>query len=111
MSKKHNGERQRFTLAHLVLRFVELSDTEQEKAADRFAGAFLIPKDMVNRLVGSHRTSIAIGEPVELKKIFQVSVASLAVRCSQLGLLSKAGDCSLSLPLHAATECSRVDAL
>lgn len=94
VNKNHNGERQRFTLAHelahLVLRFVELSGTEQERAADRFAGAFLMPKDMMARLLGSHRTSIAVGELVELKKVFHVSVASLAVRCSQLGLLSKA---------------------
>ncbi|MCA7083524.1 XRE family transcriptional regulator [Cupriavidus sp. DB3] len=94
INKNHNGERQRFTLAHelghLVLCFAELSDAEQEKAADRFAGALLMPKEMMTRLLGSHRTSISIGELVELKKIFQVSVASLAVRCSQLGVISKA---------------------
>lgn len=94
INKNHNGERQRFTLAHelahLVLRFVDMQDAEQEKAADRFAGAWLMPKDTMIRLLGSHRTSISIGELVDLKKIFQVSVASLAVRCSQLGVLPKA---------------------
>lgn len=94
VNQHHNGERQRFTLAHelahLVLRFSGLSDAEQEKAADRFAGAFLMAKDMVLRLLGSHRTSISLGELTELKKIFKVSVASLVVRCSQLGVLTKA---------------------
>jgi Zn-dependent peptidase ImmA (M78 family)/DNA-binding XRE family transcriptional regulator len=94
VNQKHNGERQRFTLshelAHLVLRFNGLSDAEQEKAADRFAGAFLMAKDMVLRLLGAHRKSISIGELVELKKIFKVSIASLVVRCAQLGLLPKA---------------------
>ncbi len=94
VNQHHNGERQRFTLAHelahLVLRFSGLSDAEQEKAADRFAGAFLMAKDMVLRLLGSHRTSISLGELAELKKIFKVSVASLVVRCSQLGVLTKA---------------------
>lgn len=94
INQKHNGERQRFTLAHelahLVLRSNDLSDAEQEKAADRFAGAFLMAKDMVVRLLGSHRTSISIGELVELKKIFKVSIASLVVRCAQLGILPKA---------------------
>ncbi len=94
VNQGHNGERQRFTLAHelahLVLRFSELNDTEQEKAADRFAGAFLMAKDMVLRLLGPHRTSISIGELVELKKIFKVSIASLVVRCAQLGILTKA---------------------
>jgi Zn-dependent peptidase ImmA (M78 family)/DNA-binding XRE family transcriptional regulator len=90
----HNGERQRFTLAHelahLVLRFSGLNDAEQEKAADRFAGAFLMAKDMVRRLLGPHRTSISIGELAELKKLFKVSIASLVVRCAQLGIITKA---------------------
>src|SRR5574343_1670242 len=46
VNQGHNGERQRFTLAHelahLVLRFSGLNDSEQEKAADRFAGALLM---------------------------------------------------------------------
>lgn len=94
VNQGHNGERQRFTLAHelahLVLRFSGMSDAEQEKAADRFAGAFLMAKDMVLQLLGQHRTSISIGELAELKKIFKVSIASLVVRCAQLGVLPKA---------------------
>ncbi len=94
VNAQHNGERQRFTLAHelahLVLRFTNLSDNDQEKAADRFAGAFLMAKDMMHRLLGEHRKSISFGELAELKKIFKVSIAALAVRCSQLGVISKA---------------------
>lgn len=94
VNQHHNGERQRFTLAHelahLVLRFSDLNDNEQEKAADRFAGAFLMARDMVLRLLGEYRTSISLGELAELKKIFKVSVASLVVRCAQLGVITKA---------------------
>lgn len=94
VNQGHNGERQRFTLAHelahLVLRFRGLSDAEQEKAADRFAGAFLMAKDRVLRLLGPHRTAISLGELAELKKLFKVSIASLVVRCAHLGIISKA---------------------
>ena len=94
VNQGHNGERQRFSLAHelahLVLRFSGLSESDQEKAADRFAGSFLVAKDMLLQLVGAHRTSISLGELAELKKVFKVSIASLVVRCSQLGVLSKA---------------------
>ena len=94
VNQAHNGERQRFSLAHelahLVLNFVGLSDVEQEKAADRFAGAFLMAKEMMLRALGAHRKSISLGELAELKKIFKVSIASLAVRCSQIGVLAKA---------------------
>lgn len=93
VNQGHNGERQRFTLAHelahLVLRFDGLSDAEQEKAADRFAGAFLMAGGMMLQLLGAHRVLISIGELAELKKIFKVSIASLVVRCAQLGILSK----------------------
>lgn len=94
VNQGHNGERQRFTLAHelahLVLQFVGLSEKDQEKAADRFAGAFLMAKQMMERLLGKNRTSISLGELAELKKVFKVSIACLVVRCSQLGVLSKA---------------------
>lgn len=93
VNQNHNGARQRFTLshelAHLVLRFNGLSELEQEKASDRFAGAFLMPGEVLLRLLGGHRTSISLGELAELKKLFKVSIASLVVRCSQLDVLSK----------------------
>lgn len=94
VNQKHNGERQRFTLAHelahLVLRFNEMSGLDEEKAANRFAGAFLMAKEMMFRLLGTNRTSISLGELAELKKIFKVSIAALVVRCGQLGVLTKA---------------------
>lgn len=90
----HNGERQRFTLAHelghLVLRFNKsLSHIEQEKAADRFAGAFLVAQEMLRKLLGKSRNVVAMGELLYLKGIFKVSIAMLAVRCRQLGILTQ----------------------
>lgn len=91
---KHNGARQRFTLAHelahLVLKCVGLSDKEEEKAADRFAGAFLMASEMMKRLLGGSRTFISLGELAELQRLFKVSIACLVVRCSQLEILPKA---------------------
>jgi Zn-dependent peptidase ImmA (M78 family) len=71
------------------LDFVGMSDRDQEKAADRFAGAFLMAKEMVFGVLGQHRTSISLGELVELKKLFRVSVAAVVVRCNQLGVISR----------------------
>ena len=47
-------------------------------------------KDMLFRVLGTHRKSISLGELAELKKLFKVSIAALVVRCSHLGVLSKA---------------------
>ncbi len=94
VNSAHNGERQRFTLAHelghLVLRFGDdLSHAQQEKAADRFAGAFLIAQEMLRKIIGKSRSVITMGELLDLKRIFKVSIACLAVRCRQLGILTQ----------------------
>ena len=94
VNASHNGERQRFTLAHelahLVLNFEDgVSDKQQEKAADRFAGAFLVAKEMLIKLVGKSRHAISMGELIALKGVFKVSIAALAVRCRQLGILTQ----------------------
>jgi Zn-dependent peptidase ImmA (M78 family)/DNA-binding XRE family transcriptional regulator len=93
VNAKHNGERQRFTLAHelahLVLRFEsELKPAKQEKAADRFAGAFLMAKEMLVSLLGQKRTAVSLGELVGIKQLFKVSVAAIVVRCRQLDIIS-----------------------
>jgi Zn-dependent peptidase ImmA (M78 family)/transcriptional regulator with XRE-family HTH domain len=91
----HNTERKRFTLAHelghLVLQFIDgLPEKQQERAADRFAGAFLMTQELLRKLLGSNRHAIAMGELLSLKKFFKVSIAALVVRCGQLGILTKA---------------------
>jgi Zn-dependent peptidase ImmA (M78 family)/DNA-binding XRE family transcriptional regulator len=94
VNQHHNGERQRFTLAHelahLVLRFDEnVEKAKQEKAADRFAGAFLMAKEMLLALFGNKRKAVSLGELIELKVLFKVSVAALVVRCHQLDIISR----------------------
>jgi Zn-dependent peptidase ImmA (M78 family) len=93
VNKRHNAVRQRFTLvhelAHLVLRCVGLTEAEEERAADRFAGAFLMARRMMERLLGKTRRFISIGELSDLQRLFKVSLLGLAVRCTQLGILDK----------------------
>ena len=91
VNSAHNGERQRFTLAHELAHLVlNCIDVDEEKAADRFAGAFFMAREMLLKLVGKNRTAISIGELAELKKLFKVSIAAIAVRCHQVGALTKA---------------------
>jgi len=94
VNDRHNGERQRFTLAHelghLVLEWNDATERESEKAADRFAGAFLMAKEMVWKLVGRARTAVTFGELEAFKRVFKVSLAALIVRLKQLGIVTKA---------------------
>jgi Zn-dependent peptidase ImmA (M78 family) len=88
-----NGERQRFTLAHelghLVLKVH--ADLDEEKAAHRFAGALLMPAEALRKEVGEHRTAISLGELIQLKRVFGVSVQMIAYRCKDIGILGSAG--------------------
>ena len=96
VNSNHNGERQRFTLAHelghLLLDFSDsLTTRQQERAADRFAGAFLMTRELMHKFVGKARNVVEMGELLSLKRFFKVSIAALVVRCGQLGILTKAG--------------------
>ena len=82
------GERQRFTLAHELghMALDPAPKIDEEKAAHRFAGAFLMPAETLRSEIGKHRKSIGWGELFELKRIFGVSVQALTYRCKDLGI-------------------------
>jgi Zn-dependent peptidase ImmA (M78 family)/DNA-binding XRE family transcriptional regulator len=86
------SERKRFNLAHELGHMVidAAPGVDEEKAAHRFAGAFLIPADPLRAEVGSNRTSISIGELVSLKERFGVSIQAIAYRCKDLGIITPA---------------------
>ena len=84
------GERQRFTLAHelghLVMDVVE--DVGEEKAANRFAGSFLMPAESLRPEIGKRRQSFGWGELFELKGLYRVSVQALTYRGHDLGIFN-----------------------
>jgi Zn-dependent peptidase ImmA (M78 family) len=84
-----HGERQRFNLArelgHMVME-LKGEERSREKAAHRFAGAFLMPTEAVWSNVGGHRSSIGWSELFALKKLFGASVQAITCRCADLGI-------------------------
>jgi Zn-dependent peptidase ImmA (M78 family)/DNA-binding XRE family transcriptional regulator len=87
----HNGERQRFTLSHeLGHLFMEPQSAleNEEAAADRFAGAFLMPAETMRAEIGSHRKGMSLGELFALKSLFGTSVQAIAYRLRDLGSIS-----------------------
>ena len=86
------AERKRFTLAHELGHMVmshpnDMKEADCEKAAHRFAGAFLIPADILRAEMGSNRSSVSLGELFALKERFGVSMQAIAYRCKDLGIL------------------------
>lgn len=84
-------ERRRLTLAHeLAHQLIDSSALEPrdaEKAAQRFAGAFLIPKEHLQAKVGIVRRSFGYRELIDLKRLYRVSGAALLVRLRDVGVI------------------------
>ena len=59
-------------------------------AANRFAGAFLMPAEALWREIGKHRTTISLGELLRLKELFGASIQAITYRCHDLGIINDA---------------------
>jgi Zn-dependent peptidase ImmA (M78 family)/transcriptional regulator with XRE-family HTH domain len=86
------AERKRFTLAHELGHMVmdARHGVDAEKAANRFAGAFLMPAEALWSEIGKHRTTISLGELLRLKELFGASFQAIVYRCHDLGIVSDA---------------------
>ncbi len=93
ISSKWPGDRQRFTLAHELGHFIlhgRLSKKlSEEKACNRFAGAFLLPKEMIIQAMGRIRTSIEWRELFLLKEEFKLSMHSACYRLKDSGIIKE----------------------
>jgi len=86
------GDRQRFTLAHElghVLLAGRLADNvDEEKACDRFAGAFMAPQSSVIEEFGPQRHRLEPRELYRLKHEYGLSMKGWAIRALQCGVIS-----------------------
>jgi Zn-dependent peptidase ImmA (M78 family) len=89
VNKTYNLERQRFTLLHeLGHRLMRVEDAGEEKAAHRFASAFLMPAEHLIEQVGRHRNGFGFAELVGTKHLYGVAATALLVRFRDLGIIS-----------------------
>lgn len=86
------GDRQRFTLAHelghLVLDGRLNEELGEEKACNRFAGAFLLPRSAVLAHFGEHRNALEARELYLLKQEFGISMAACLYRLGDCKIIS-----------------------
>jgi Zn-dependent peptidase ImmA (M78 family)/DNA-binding XRE family transcriptional regulator len=93
VSKRWPGDRQRFTLAHelghLLLEGRLANGINEEKACDRFAGAFLAPRVAVLQGLGAQRHALEWQELYALKHEFGLSMAGWLQRAKQCGVITE----------------------
>ncbi|MFS8173137.1 helix-turn-helix domain-containing protein [Vreelandella titanicae] len=91
VSSRWPGDRQRFTLAHELAHVLfagRLTDgVNEEKACDRFAGAFLAPRESVVKELGSQRKRLEPQELYHLKHEYGLSMAGWVMRAFQCGVI------------------------
>jgi len=87
------GDRQRFSLAHelahYILKDILPPNIDEEEACNRFAGAFLFPKEALIQVMGKSRSAIELQELLLLKEQFQVSMGSICHRLRDLKIISE----------------------
>ena len=90
VNRGDQGDRQRFTIAHELGHMIldVAPKIDDEKAAHRFAGAFLMPAETLRTEIGKRRKSMGWSELFDLKQIFGVSVQALTYRCKDLSIFS-----------------------
>lgn len=87
VSNSHDGDRQRFTLAHelghLILKGKLAENLDLEKACDRFAGAFIAPRIAVKQSLGEYRHALEWQELYALKHEYGLSMMGWLFRAKQ----------------------------
>ena len=85
-------DRQRFTIAHEIGHMIlDVSPSvDQERAAYRFAGAFLMPEGVLWSKIGKRRSDIDWKELLGLKMMYGISVQAITYRCKDLGIINQA---------------------
>ena len=95
------GDRARFSLAHelghLVLR--PGPDVNEDNAASRFAGAFLVPKSAALLELGKKRHSLSLWELSVLKGRYGLSMKAWVHRAADLSIISRAAARGLYMQL------------
>lgn len=85
------GDRQRFNIAHemghLVLKIS--GALKEEKAAHRFAGAFLVPASTARHELGQKRSSLELHELALLKQKYGLSMQAWIYRAQDLEIISE----------------------
>jgi Zn-dependent peptidase ImmA (M78 family)/DNA-binding XRE family transcriptional regulator len=91
-NKISKPERVRFTLlhelAHLLLKFGDISEKQKEVLCNQFAGAMLLPEKMLKKELGKRRNDLSINELGGIKEQYGISMQAIVMRARDCGVIS-----------------------
>ena len=91
--KANKPDRIRFTLlhelAHLLLKFGEMSEKQKETLCHQFAGAMLLPEETIKAELGEHRNKLSVTELGNIKKQYGISMQALVLRAKDCGIVNE----------------------
>lgn len=90
--KANKPDRIRFTLlhelAHLLLKFGNITEREKETLCHQFSGAMLLPEETIKEELGSHRNKLSTLELGNIKKQYGISMQAIVMRAKACGIIN-----------------------
>lgn len=90
--KANKPDRIRFTLlhelAHLLLKFGNLTEKEKETLCHQFSGAMLLPEETIKEELGAHRNKLSTLELGNIKKQYGISMQAIVMRAKACGIIN-----------------------
>jgi Zn-dependent peptidase ImmA (M78 family)/DNA-binding XRE family transcriptional regulator len=91
-NKINKPDRIRFTLlhelAHLLLKFGDITERQKETLCHQFAGAMLLPEKTLKKELGEHRNKLSINELGNIKKQYGISMQAVVMRAKDCGIIN-----------------------
>jgi Zn-dependent peptidase ImmA (M78 family)/transcriptional regulator with XRE-family HTH domain len=92
LKKANKPDRIRFTLlhelAHLLLKFGNITEREKETLCHQFAGIMLLPEENIKAELGEHRNKLSPLELANIKKQYGISMQAIIMRAKDCGIIN-----------------------
>lgn len=91
-NKINKPDRIRFTLlhelAHLLLKFGNITERQKETLCHQFAGAMLLPEETIKAELGNHRNKLSSLELGNIKKQYGISMQAIVMRAKDCNIIN-----------------------
>ncbi len=85
-------DRIRFTLlhelAHMLLKFGEITNKQKETLCHQFSGAMLLPEETIKAELGAHRNKLSYLELANIKKQYGISMQAIVMRANECKIIN-----------------------